>query len=80
MKNSHIMDRKMETSEDMKEFVEFEKSLPKRFHILNNEIDKHYDSCWKCRNIPFFTVLFHKETYEKMKECDLIIRKKMCKI
>jgi hypothetical protein len=72
----HIMDRKMKTLEDMKEFAMFDKSLPKRFHKLNKEIEDHMMKCRRCRFLPVFP---HKEIAKKADECERIIKKKMVK-
>ena len=57
--------------EEMKKFAEFQKKLPRRFHKLDNEIGQHIESCWKCRNLPFF---LHKELKKKMRECEQILK------
>jgi acetyl-CoA carboxylase beta subunit len=58
--------------QEMREFDKFEKSLPKRFKKLDAEIDEHMQSCWKCRNIPWY---YHKDLKEKIEECNKILEK-----
>jgi hypothetical protein len=58
---------------EMEEFVKFDRSLPKRFHKLSDEIENHFDKCWKCRIIPFY---YCKEVKEKMIICSKIIDEK----
>lgn len=57
---------------EMKDFVKFEKSLPKRFKKLQKEIDEHIESCWRCRN----SFWYHKEIRDKMIECNEILKKR----